>query len=181
MKQFIAIVFFVIAIFILASVDKRKKISTAKLLRNGVALSLVLCAVTLIVWLVSLMYFEWRLDFPAGQNRYCEIGFFVGTMEIGVTRYYGHPVIIKHYQESDPHAPNAARDYSPPKRMEFYSQWIALPVGYPRLFKWFHVEQDDWPDEYQFRYIEIPYWFTTLLFAIAPVSWWIRQRMKHSS
>ena len=175
MNQSIVIILLLIAIFILVSLDKRR-ISKIKLLRNGTVLSSVFCYITLIIWLVSLMCFNWKLAFPAGQKCYCEIGFFVGTVGIGVTRYDHTPVIVRHDQQNDPRWSIIWSDFSPPKGIQFFSRWVGLPEGYPRLFTCI-VEQDNSLDDYRFKYLEIPYWFIAGIFALPLAVWWIRRKL----
>ena len=175
MNQSIIIILLLIAIFILLSVDKRR-ISKTRLLRNGTVLSSVLCGVTLIIWLVSLMCFNWKLSFPAGHKCYCEIGFFVGTVGIGVTRYDNTPVIVRHDPQNDPRSSNRWRDYSPPNGIQFFSRWVGLPEGYPRLFTCI-VEEDNSLDDYRFKYLEIPYLLIAWIFALPLAVRGIRRKL----
>ena len=176
MNQSIVIILLLIAIFILMSLDKRR-ISKTRLLRNGTVLSSVLCGVTLIIWLVSLMCFNWKLSFPAGQKCYCEIGFFVGTVGIGVTRYDNTPVIVRHDPQNDPRRSNIGLDYSPPKGIQLFSQWVGLSEGYPRLFNCSIVEQDYSFNDYRFKYIEIPYLLIAWIFALPLAVRGIRRKL----
>ena len=140
-----------------------------------------MCIATLVVWGLAVACLEMRLDFATGHGRYLEIATFVGAAEVIVTHSYEtSPCIIQRYQRANPNAAGwyeaeYARDYSPPKRVQFSSRWVDFEGKYPPVFRWFGFSQAVTPERYAYKCIELPYWAVVLLFAILPVSWRVRQ------
>ena len=171
MVQFIAILLFGFAIFVLAF------IRTRKVMRNCVVVSFLPFVATLILWLLGQFNIENRLYFHGKGKFYCAIDSVGGKVVFSITRYDVMPLVIT----------GGGCDCSPDESFYSIMEVDSDPQEPPRLFEKFGREFDGWlgisfssgePPEPQFCYssIEVPYWFIALIFAAPPLCWFAIRR-----